>query len=354
MKVAIRPLISTDLHGIDRLRTQVYSQSPRIVDADWQASVWRWLETHPLAGDMRRWVVVAGDEVVGHLAALPQYYRINGQRVVAHTPADYAVLPQYSRHAILLMRKFFSTAVNCVSCAVIPAVITIQGRLGSEEAGKLQFAAKLLNVSAIPNFPTAIPVPIPQLINRGLWAVDRVLSDPLVADDPRVEVYDGFDESFDELFESVAAATPCVPEKDAAFLRWRYGPGSPQASATLLGARSEGRLLGYAVLWVSPRGDGYLLDLTTRPGHHDVARSLLRQTVRHFRRAKVRSIRHLFIPSPTSAQTKDLWRLGVLPVNKRRPVLLVRFADRSLHKVARDIANWSYSTGDGEATFWAR
>ena len=354
MKVVIRPLSSRDLHGVDRLRTQVYSHSPEIFDADWQASVWRWLETHPLAGEMRRWVVVAGDEVVGHLAALPQYYRINGQRVVAYTPADYAVLPQYSRHAILLMRKFFSTAVNCVSCAVIPAVIKIQTRLGSEEAGKLQFAAKLLNVSAIPNFPTAIPAPISQLINWGLWVVDRVLSDPFVADDPRVEVFDGFDKSFDDLFESVAAATPCVPEKDAAFLRWRYGAGSPQASATLLGTRSEGRLLGYAVLWVTPQGDGYLLDLTTRPGHHDVARSLLRHTVRHFRRAKVRSIRHLFIPSPTSAQTKNLWRLGFLPLNKRRPALLVRFADRSLHNVANDTANWSYSTGDGEATFWAR
>jgi hypothetical protein len=354
MKVAIRPLVNADLHGIDRLRTRVYAHRPEIFDADWQASVWRWLETHPLAGEMRRWVVVAGDEVVGHLAALPQFYRIDGQRVVAYTPADYGVLSQYSRHAILLMREFFSTAANCVSCAVEPAVIMIQTRLGSEEAGKLQFAAKPLNVSAIPNFPTATPAPIPQLINWGLRAVDRVLSDPLVADDPRVEVFDGFDESFDELFESVAAATPCVPEKDAAFLRWRYGPGSPQASATLLGARSEGCLLGYAVLWVTPRGDGYLLDLTTRPGYHDVARSLLRQTVRHFRRAKVRSIRHLFIPSPTSAQTKDLWRLGVLPVGKRSPALLVRFADRSLHIVAHDIANWSYCTGDGEATFWAR
>ena len=36
-----------------------------------------------------------------------------------------------------------------------------------------------------------------------------------------------FDETFDELFESVAAGVPCVPEKDAAFLRWRYGPSSP-------------------------------------------------------------------------------------------------------------------------------
>jgi hypothetical protein len=165
MKVAICPLVNTDLHDVDRLRTQVYSHRPEIFDVDWQASVWRWLETHPLADEMQRWVVVAGDEVVGHLAALPQYYRINGQRVVAHTPAEYGMIPQDGGHAILLMWRFFSTVENCVSCDAMPAVIKIQRRLGCEEAGKLQFAAKLWDVSAIPSFPTAIPVPIPQLLN---------------------------------------------------------------------------------------------------------------------------------------------------------------------------------------------
>ena len=42
---------------------------------------------------MHRWILATEDgEVVGHLAAIPQYYRINGQRVVAHTPGDYQVL----------------------------------------------------------------------------------------------------------------------------------------------------------------------------------------------------------------------------------------------------------------------
>ena len=78
---------------------------------------------------------------------------------------------------------------------------------------------------------------------------------------------DGFDASFDDLFESVAAALPCVPEKDAAFLRWRYGPDSPQHPVTVIGVRDGETLLGYAVLRVTREGDnGYMLDLTTRPG----------------------------------------------------------------------------------------
>jgi hypothetical protein len=44
---------------------------------------------------MHRWVVATEEgEVVGHLATLPQFYQISHQRVVAHTPADYMVLPE--------------------------------------------------------------------------------------------------------------------------------------------------------------------------------------------------------------------------------------------------------------------
>lgn len=119
--------------------------------------------------------------------------------------------------------------------------------------------------------------------------------------------------------------------------------------------RDEGCLPGYAVLWVTADDeDGYLLDLTTRPGRHDVARSLLREAVRHFRRAGVHSIRDQFIESPTSPWTKDLWRLGFFLSNKRRSTLLVKLTDSSLHGIANDAARWSYSFGDGEATFWVR
>jgi hypothetical protein len=58
--------------------------------------------------------------------------------------------------------------------------------------------------------------------------------------------------------------------------------------------------------------------------------------------------------SPTSARSSDLWRLGFFYRNKRRNTLLVKLADRGLHKIANDTANWSYSIGDGEATFWVR
>jgi hypothetical protein len=305
--------------------------------------------------EMYRWVLVTeGREVVGHLAAMPQYYRINGQRIVAHTPADYRVLPRYGFHAVLLMRKFFRSVQNCVACDVEPAVIGVQARMGAEVAGKLYYAAKVLDVSKLSLLPSSIPTAVPRFLNRGLRAVDRVLTSGF-EDNMKARVLEGFDRSFDRLFEKIAAIVPCVAEKDSAFLRWRYGPSSPQSQVTILGVRGEDGLLGYAVLWVSVEVDrnGYILDLTTLPGRRDVARALLREAVRHFRQVEgVPLIKYLFLGSSTSPQAEDLWRLGFFFREEGRYMMQIKFADAGLHRTASDTAHWSYNIGDGEPSFW--
>jgi hypothetical protein len=354
-KVALRPLEGADLErGADELRTLIYPDHPEAYEVDWHASVWRWLGTHPLADALHRWVLATEEgEVVGHLAAVPLFYRIGGERVVAHTPADYQVLPGNGFHALSLMRRFFRTAENCVSVDQVPEAMAVETRLGAEEAGKLQYVAKILDVTQLPRVPRPLG-PVMKLPSLGLRAVDGALG-RIFGGDLKVEVLEGFDGSFDELFESVATALTCVPEKDAAFLRWRYGPESPQYPVNVLGVREGETLLGYAVLRVTREGDnGYLLDLTTRPGRHDVARALLRSAIDHFARARVYIIRYRFLESPISPRTRDLWRLGFFPRNNRRHTLLVKFADHGLHKTALDAANWSYSAGDGEMTFWVR
>ena len=356
MKARVRPLEDSDLQeSLERLRVLVRPYSPEAHDTAWQSSVWSWLGSHPLADKMHRWVLEAEGEIVGHLAALPQYYRINGRRIIAYTPADYMVLPEYGFHAITLMRRFFRTCDNCVTWDSAPAVIGVETRLGAEEAGKIRFGAKPWNISEAPGFPTSVPAPVRQVCNWGLRTLDRALNDTTRIGDLKVEVLEGFDESCDELFEDVAASVPCAPEKDAAFLRWRYGSGSPQASTITLGVKDGENLLGYAALWVTADGlTGYLLDLTTRPGRRDVARALLREAVRHFRRLRVHSVRYRFVESPTSPRARDLWRSGFFPGSKRHSVLLVKLADSDLHEIANDAARWSYNFGDVEGSFWIR
>jgi hypothetical protein len=345
MKVLLRPLDTEDLQGFARLRSLVYAR--------YNHSVWRWLGSHSLANEMRRWVLVAEDhEIVGHLAAVAQFYRISGQRVVAYTPADYMVLPGYGFHALSLMREFFRTCENCVSCDQVQEAIKVERRLGAEEVGVLHYAAKLLDISKLTRLPASIPAPIPKVLNRGLRVVDKTLALSF-GGDLAVEVIERFDESFDKLFANVAAVVPCLAEKDAAFLHWRYGPNSPQAPVTVLGVRDSNDLLGYAVLRLTNTGPryAYLLDLTTLPGRYDVSGALLREAVERGARAEARGIRYQFLESPTSPPSKHLRRLGFYR-EKNPNTLLVNFSDPSLHEIARNPAHWSYNAGDGEASFW--
>ena len=400
MKTAVEPVEGPGLEDkIGQLRILAFPDFPEVHEVDYYSALYRWYEDHPLAGELYRWVSVTQEgEVVGHLTAFPQFYRIDGRRVVAHTPGDYMVLPQHGFQAIMLMRSFFRQAENCVVCDMVPAVIGIETRLGAGVVGDLQYAAKLMNVSRLPmpsvpaplrrllklpeQFAPArgftdrpgaepneveehvappaprprapIPRPLQGLLNGGLQAVDEALGSGL-ARDLEAEVLDGFDDSFDDLFERVAAVVPCTAEKDAAFLRWRYGPGSPQSPVTVLGVRSGGRLLGYAVLKAAYHGqDGYILDLTALPGRQDVVLALLRETVRSFRRMGVQIIRYRFVESPSSPRSADLLRLGFFSRRGRRHKLLVKFTDTNLRETTGDLVNWSLSFGDGEAGFWLR
>src|SRR5919202_5468887 len=161
-KVVVRPAEGADIPGIDKLRLLVYPHLPESTNFEWHASIWRWLESHPAAKDeMHRWVLSTEEgEVVGHLAAMPQYYRIDGQRVVAHTPTDYQVLPGYGFHALSLMREFFRTSRECVACDRLQEVIKVETRMGAEVAGGLRFMVKVWDVSQLPNPPPAIPKPV--------------------------------------------------------------------------------------------------------------------------------------------------------------------------------------------------
>jgi hypothetical protein len=292
----------------------------------------------------------------------------------------------------MLMRKFFSTCENCVSLDMVPEVIGVQAKFGAVDAGQLQYAAKLLNVSRLPmpgpverllnlengstpnGHPSPegmeqppdpeeftpprprlpIPGPVKGLMNGGLRLMDEALGDVFAAS-PKVVPVQHFDDSFDAFFERVASGVSCVVEKDAAFLRWRYGPGSPQCRVTVLAVREAGGLAGYAVVrTVSGGQDGYVFDLVALPGRRDVARALLWESVRLLREEGAHIIRYRFSDSPTGPRSGDLLRLGFFHRNDRRNTLMTKFADEAQHERATSVDRWSYNIGDGEASFWLR
>lgn len=402
-KATVRPLGENESQdGVSKLRIAVHPGIPEVLDTEFYTNFYRWYrEQHPLGDRLYRWVAETPEgEVVGHLAGFPLYYRINGQRVIAYTSGDYEALPGYGFQAVKMMRTFFSTVENSVACDMLQSVIDVQNQMGTEVAGELRYAAKLLNVSRLPmpalparlrsvlapsgqpappregagpdggatnldgeeglaeppQRPRApIPAPAKAALNGALQAVDGALARNY-AKGIEVEEIERFDGSFDDFFEKVAAVMPCVVEKDSRFLNWRHGPGSPQGPVKILCVRGGQGLLGYAILKVASSSgeDGYILDLTTLPGYRNAARALLRESVDYFRRQGMSIIRYRFVESPTSPQAEDLLRLAFNYRKGRSNKLLVKFADPELHETARHLDNWSYTIGDGEPTFWFR
>src|SRR4028119_605989 len=89
-KARVRPFKEGDARGVGELRVRAFPYLPEVKELGFYAGVYGWLGTHPLAGEIHRWVAATEDgEIVGHLAATPLYYRVNGRRVVAHSPGGY-------------------------------------------------------------------------------------------------------------------------------------------------------------------------------------------------------------------------------------------------------------------------
>jgi hypothetical protein len=362
-RATIRPFEPGDARAVEQIRAQVMNVGAA-QDAAWHMALYEWLGRGPAATQMQRWVVDAGGQVVGQLAAIAQPYTIDGQRLIAHTPGDFMVLPGYGFHALLLMRTFFQTCANAVSLDQLASVIATEERLGAVPAGQLEYFVKPLNVA---NRSARFARPV----RAGLAvasAATRALDGLLGATLGRrleVQTIDTFDARFDGLAQHMAASIGCGVHKDSAYLGWRYGPGSPQEPVSVLAVDDGPDLLGYAVVRVGPEHIGYILDLVVRPGRRDVARALLRQSVATLWRQAAYVVRYRAVMSEAGATGGDLRRLGFfsrngplprLVASRRAPpyVLLVKFADQRLHELARRDTNWAYSFGDSEPSFWAR
>jgi hypothetical protein len=95
MKAGIREMRKDEPDAlVAGLRIASYPHFTEAGQTEFYEELYRWHRSHPLGDQMHRWVAETEEgEVVGHLNALPQYYRVDGERIVAHTPGDYMVLP---------------------------------------------------------------------------------------------------------------------------------------------------------------------------------------------------------------------------------------------------------------------
>jgi hypothetical protein len=314
---------------------------------------WKWSQEENLfPGQTRRWVLLAGDTVVGFLGTVPLLYRVNGREVVAHTPCDYMVQPDHRFHGIKLMRQCFKECPDCVSTDDIEATIKVTTWLGAENAGRMVRYARVVDSRVMRRGRLAgMPGPFWQPITLGLRAYQAL---HLAKTDGKYEVQSvqGFDSRFDRFDKRANAAVPVSLVRDSRFLNWRYRGASPHAKSEVATvSRPDGELAGYVVYYMSqgPSHNGYIMDLQADGDDaQQVSARLLAYAVEKLRKAGAWVVQHHQALTPHTPSDAALRSSGFVP--RGRHELLVRLGDADMQSAASKSENWQYAYGDSEAS----
>lgn len=315
---------------------------------------WRWSLLDNLAPDNSpAWVLAAGEEIVGFLSTIPQYYVIDGVEIIAHATADFMVHPKYRFHGVGLMKRFFKECENCVTVDDMAATIKVTTWLGAKQIGLMQRHVKVLDARSLRERPRFNRVPPSLLwpVTIGLRVVEKLRSFTVAAG-VTIERSEQFDQEIESFYQQLSGSERAVVKRDDAFMRWRYGSGSPQSNRHIVKARfKDGRLAGYAIFSRGPesRHIGYIYDLQIAvDAGSSVAKALLKAAITDLRKSGAWTCRYHLIATPGSPIADALRYWGFSPRSGSR--LLVKLQDPRLMAVAEQFENWNFVFGDSETS----
>jgi hypothetical protein len=251
-----------------------------------------------------------------------------------------------------------------VSVDNVDDVVALTKWLGGQEAGVLTPYLKMLDARFLTSrrhFDRS-PGFLWRLFNPALRLMDAVRR----TDAGAVSFSEtaDFDERFDPLLARALGESSVTIERDRGYLRWRWGPGSPQAARRLAVAQDPGGdLLGYAVFMRSPGRNrtGQLFDVQYDPAQTPEAISrvlsgLLGYVVRQLRRDGAWSIRTYRFGSRAPQVDAALKHWGF--ISRESPTLRLRLlvgaADPERLKLLSDAGSWGFSWGDCELSYAGR
>ncbi len=302
------------------------------------------------------WVAIAdGARVVGYVAALPVPYRVEGQQRWAQTTADFMVAEGFTFHGLSLMKAAFQRFPRQVSLDDVKATQAVLTFMKATRVLSLARWAKPLDARLLHTRTTwgqKVPAAALTPARHALRLVDRLRLPRDLA--PAVPL--AFDARFDRWAARECGVTGAAAYRDAAYYRWRYGPGSPQAGARAVGVLGgDGELAGYAV--VARRTDaeamGHVLELCApRDASAALYLALLAGAVRELRRLEAwGAVCHVPTPAPLALQ--EALETSGFAARTYRAGLYVRPASDEVLTIASALLDghrWDYQFADAEVT----
>ena len=256
---------------------------------------WEWQYTRNPNNPGREpeiWVAREGPAIIGQYATMPVRLAVCGNEVQGSWGMDVMVAPERQRQGLgeILFRTWDRNVGAALGLGLSEASYRLFQKLRWPDVGPVPCFVKPLTRRALrrPEWPvlvnrliSALTLPIVKIVarNRPLRAEVRLLQ--------------RFDDTFTDLWQSVASKFDLAVRRDAAYLNWKYA-NAPHVRYSIAALRRDDRNVGYAVYrhLYEPRGRVTLLvDFLTDPDDEDGFGTLLGWVDREARRADSDKIR---------------------------------------------------------------
>jgi Acetyltransferase (GNAT) domain len=311
---------------------------------------WHYCES-PLASenDIPLWVAKHGDEIVGQLGAIPVELSVNGETRKSVWILDLIIRIDFRRHGLA---KKLVLAINS-SYPTMLGVNTMEQHapkmlqsLGWVIAGKINRYSKL--VSAGNSVKEISGIKALRAIVNTAFSVFRAKHKTHLA----IRKVERFDQAFDRLWREARLHRPCAIVRTSAFLNWQY-VDQPGKKFDVFGYYSEGKLLGYIVLFVrKPNEKGVIAKAAITDifcavdAPAEVIDELLKAALNF---AMEKGVGSLVTDIVDERVEERLRKLGFWAV--KNPLQLMTISESDTDKLY-DIKNWYLTRGDSDTSIF--
>jgi GNAT superfamily N-acetyltransferase len=205
-------------------------------------------------GEPEIWIAREGPAIVGQYATMPVQVTVGGRQVRGSWGMDVMVAPERQRQGLgeVLFRTWDRNVGASLGLGLSESSYRLFHKLRWPDVGPLPCLVKPLTRRAL-RIPTW-PVSVNRLVSAVTLPIVKIVARtrPLGAE---VRLIQRFDDSFTELWESLAPKFDFAVRRDAAYLNWKF-VSAPHIRYVIAALRRNDRNVGYAVYrhFGEPRG----------------------------------------------------------------------------------------------------
>jgi GNAT superfamily N-acetyltransferase len=292
------------------------------------------------------WIAREGRALIGHYATMPVRLSLQGREIQGSWGVDVMVAPERQRQGLgeMLFRTWDRHVGAALGLGLSEASYQLFQKLRWPDLGPVPCFVKPLTRRALrrPGWPLGLN----RLISALTLPLVRVIarSRPLRAE---VRMLQRFDDSFTELWESVAPKFDLAVRRDASYLNWKYA-SAPHVRYSIAALRRNDKNVGYAVYRhaVEPHGRVTLLvDFLTDPDDQDGFSTLLGWVDREAGRADSDKIR---VYAFHGAYARALRKSGYFQVKSTMQLVVKVNAIEVTPDFYEETGGWHVTLGDSD------